>query len=184
MKYAPSPALVFAGAACGLLLGLAVCGDGGARAQVAAPPQPQGPSNRDQNAALQAVAKMTEGQRTYYQKNGRFRATVSDIQRDFGITLPATFNYAVRTTTEAAYSYVIPAQPPMTGSLKAYVGAAFLTPNQNPRITTIICQNLQAGQIRPADPQLVLGTLVDNPTGRIVQCGDASVKVNASIVSE
>jgi hypothetical protein len=56
------------------LLGLAVCGDGGARAQVAAPPQPQGPSNRDQNAALQAVAKMTEGQRTYYQKNGRFRA--------------------------------------------------------------------------------------------------------------
>ena len=74
MKYAPSPALVCAGAACGLLLGLAVCGDGGARAQVAAPPQPQGPSNRDQNAALQAVAKMTEGQRTYYQKNGRFRA--------------------------------------------------------------------------------------------------------------
>ena len=64
----------------------------------------------DQKAALQAVAKMMEGQRTYYQKNGQFRATVDNIQKDFGITLPATFDYAVRTTPEAAYSYVIPAQ--------------------------------------------------------------------------
>lgn len=144
--------------------------------------QPQ--ANSDQQAALNAVAKMMEGQRTYYQKNGSFRATVSNIQQDFGITLPASFDYAVRTTTEAAYSYVIPAQGPKTGLLNAYVGAAFLTPSQNPKITTIICKNIQPGQIRPSDPQLVLGTLVANPTGRLVQCGDASIEVKASMVNE
>ena len=148
------------------------------------PANAQSPTNSDQQAALSAVSKMMEGQRTYYQKNGAFRATVSNIQQDFGITLPVTFNYAVRTTTEAAYSYVIPAQGAKVGQLNAYVGAAFLTPQQNPKITTIICMNLQPGQIRPADPQLVLGTLVANPTGRIVQCGDGSVEVKASIVNE
>ncbi len=148
------------------------------------PANAQVPTNPDQKAALSAVSKMMEGQRTYYQKNGAFRATVSNIQQDFGITLPVTFDYAVRTTTEAAYSYVIPAQGAKVGQLNAYVGASFLTPQQNPKITTIICMNLQPGQIRPADPQLVLGTLVANPTGRLVQCGDGSVEVKASIVNE
>ncbi|MEA5441204.1 type IV pilin-like G/H family protein [Cyanobium gracile] len=158
-----------------LLLGIAAtCPGAGA--------QPQ--TSPDQTAALNAVARMMEAQRTYYQRNGAFRATVSNIQRDFGITLPASFNDAVRTTTEAAYSYVIPAQSPKMGQLNAYVGAAFLTPTQNPRITTIICMNSQPGQIRPADPQLVLGSLVANPTGRVVQCGDASVEVTASVVNE
>lgn len=144
----------------------------------------QAQADADQKDALRAVAQMMEGQRTYYQKNGAFRATVSNIQQDFGITLPASFDYAVRTTTEAAYSYVIPAQSSKVGQLNAYVGAAFLTPSQNPRITTIICKNIQPGQIRPSDPQLVLGTLVANPTGRLVQCGDASIEVKASMVNE
>ncbi len=151
---------------------------------VGLPANAQLPASPDQKAALRAVAKMSEGQRTYFQKNGAFRAAVSNIQQDFGITLPATFDYAVRTTTEAAYSYVIPAQGAKVGQLNAYVGAAFLTPKQNPKITTIICMNLQPGQIRPADPQLVLGTLVANPTGRLVQCGDGSVEVKASMVNE
>lgn len=186
MPSAPLSAFAWASATFALVLGWTLAGDlgPGARAQVPPPPQPQAPSNPDQNAALQAVAKLTEGQRTYFQKNGSFRATISDIQRDFGITLPATFNYAVRTTTEAAYSYVIPAQTPKAGQLKAYVGAAFLTPNQTPRITTIICQNLQTGQVRPPDPQLVLGTLVGNPKGLVAQCVDASVQVKASVVTQ
>ena len=144
----------------------------------------QDQASPDQKAALKAVAQMMEGQRTYFQKNGAFRATVANIQQDFGITLPASFDYAVRTTTEAAYSYVIPAQSSQVGQLNAYVGAAFLTPSQNPKITTIICKNIQPGQIRPSDPQLVLGTLVANPTGSIVQCGDASIEVKASLVNE
>jgi hypothetical protein len=33
--------------------------------------QAQNQTDQDQNTALQVVAKMTEGQRTYYQKNGQ-----------------------------------------------------------------------------------------------------------------
>lgn len=33
--------------------------------------QAQDQTDQDQNTALQVVAKMTEGQRTYYQKNGQ-----------------------------------------------------------------------------------------------------------------
>jgi Type IV pilin-like G and H, putative len=146
--------------------------------------QGENPVARDQNAALQAVAKMTEGQRTYYQNNGNFRAKVDNIQEDFGVTLPNTFNYAVRTTSEAAYSYVIPAQSPMSNQLKAYVGAAFITPNQNPKITTIICQNTNPGQTRPADPQLVLGNQFNNPGKLTLQCGDFTVQVPASEVNQ
>jgi hypothetical protein len=140
--------------------------------------------DRDQNAALQAVAKMTEGQRTYYQTNGQFRAKVDNIQENFGVTLPNTFNYAVRTTSEAAYSYVIPAESPVSNQLKAYVGAAFITPNQNPKITTIICQNTNPGQTRPADPQLVRGNEFNNPGKLTLQCGDFTVQVPASEVNE
>ena len=140
--------------------------------------------DQDQNAALQAVAKMMEGQRTYYQKNGKFRATVDNIQQNFGITLPQSIDYAVRTTSEAAYSYVIPSQSPLKGQLRAYVGAAFITPNQNPKITTIICENNQPGTIRPADPQLVRGTDLNNPTKLALICGDFSVQVPASMVNE
>ena len=141
-------------------------------------------TDQAQNAALQAVAKMTEGQRTYYQKNGQFKATVDNIQQDFGVILPPTFDYAVRTTSGAAYSYVIPKQSPLKAQLKAYVGAAFLTPNQTPKITTIICQNNQPGTIRPADPQLVRGTDLNNPTKLALICGDFSVQVPASMVNE
>jgi hypothetical protein len=142
-----------------------------------------GPS-ADQNQALTAVSKMMEGQRTYYQKNGKFEATVSTVQRDFGFKLPTSFSFAIRTTTYSAYSYVIPNQPAYTGQLKAYVGATFMTPGQNPKMITIICQNTQPGQIRPADPSLVLGSFTLNPTGRIVQCGNFSTQISASIVNE
>ncbi len=168
----------------GVLMGLgALTATDRALAQATPPPAPE-QASPDQKAALKSVARMTEGQRTYYQSNGRFRATVSTIQQDFGITLPPSFNYAVRTTTEAAYSYVIPAQGPKVGQRYAYVGGAFLTPNQTPKLITIICRNNQSGQFRPADPQLVLGTLVDNPTGRVLQCGDNSTQVMASVVNE
>lgn len=157
----------------------------GQKFSLIAPVQAQdNPTDQAQNAALQAVAKMTEGQRTYYQTNGQFRATVDNIQQDFGVVLPQTFDYAVRTTSGAAYSYVIPNQSPLKGQLKAYVGAAFLTPNQSPKITTIICQNNQPGTIRPADPQLVRGTDLNNPAKLAVICGDFSVQVPASMVNE
>ncbi len=146
--------------------------------------QAQDQVDQDQNTALNVVAKMTEGQRTYYQNNGKFRAPIDDIKKDFGITLPNTFNYAVRTTSEAAYSYVIPAASTVSGKLKAYVGGAFITPNQNPKITTIICESTTPGQIRPADTQLVRGTDLAQPTKLALQCGDFSVEVPASRLTE
>ena len=146
--------------------------------------QSQNQLNLDQNAALGAVAKMTEAQRTYFRKNGRFQANITSLQQDFAITLPSSFNYAARTTTYSAYNYVIPTQAANTGSLKAYVGATFMTPDQTPKMITIICQNTQPGQIRPADPILVLGTAIANPSGNIVQCGDFSTRISASVVNE
>jgi hypothetical protein len=131
-----------------------------------------------------AIIFASDNHVTNNQKNGQVRATVDNIQQDFGVILPQTFDYAVRTTSGAAYSYVIPAQSPLKGQLKAYVGAAFLTPNQTPKITTIICQNNQPGTIRPADPQLVRGTDLNNPTKLALICGDFSVQVPASMVNE
>ncbi|WP_323299521.1 type IV pilin-like G/H family protein [Crocosphaera sp. UHCC 0190] len=145
--------------------------------------QAEDQADQDQNIALQVVAKMTEAQRTYYQNNGNFRAPINDLKKDFDLTLPPTFNYAVRTTSEAAYSYVIPAQSKVSGQLKAYVGGAFITPNQTPKITTIICESTKPGQIRPADPQLVRGTDLANPTKLALQCGDFSVRVPDSKVT-
>ncbi len=177
IQLAKNPSLLMAGAIASLGLGAGVFG-------LSLATQAQSQANRDQNIALQVVAKMTEGQRTYYQNNVQFRAVVNNIQKDFGVILPSTFDYAVRTTSEAAYSYVIPAQSPMTGKLKAYVGGAFITPNQNPKITTIICESTTPGQVRPADPQLVRGTDLANPTKLALQCGDFSVQVPASRLTE
>jgi hypothetical protein len=140
--------------------------------------------NAEQNKALAAVATIMEGQRTYYQKNGRFQASPSNVRRDFNLVVPASFDWAIRTTTYSAYSYIIPRQPAYSGQLKAYVGAVFMTPGQNPKMITIICQNTQPGQIRPADPTLVLGTNTPNPNGSIVQCGNFSTQVSASVVNE
>lgn len=132
----------------------------------------------EQDEALNAVAKMAEGQRTYYEDNGKFLDRVDDIQKDFGITLPPDYDYAIRTTDEAAYNYVIPTKD----SLKAYVGATFLAPDGSGELTTIICENQDTGLERPADPQLVRDPL--EPTQISLQCGDYSVEVQGSKVTE
>jgi hypothetical protein len=132
----------------------------------------------EQDEALNAIAKMTEGQRTYYKNNGTFMDQVDVIQKDFGITLPPNYDYAIRTTDEAAYNYAIPT----TDSLKAYVGAAFIAPDGSGELTTIICENQNTGLERPADPQLVRDPL--DTTKISLQCGDYSVEIPASKVTE
>jgi hypothetical protein len=80
---------------------------------------------------------------------------------------------------------VAPAPSSINAALKlAYVGAAFITPSQNPKITTIICQNTAPGQTRPADPQLVRGTDLNNPSKLALQCGDFTVQVPDSEVNQ
>lgn len=136
-----------------------------------------------QQEGLYAVANMTEGQRTVYQQKGQWLADVPSIQQYLGATLPATFDYAVRTTTEAAYSYVIPTTAANATTLKAYVGAAFLAPDGSNQVTTIICQNQVPGQIRPADPRIVRGADPSQPPFSLA-CGDGSVQVPASEVTK
>ncbi len=138
---------------------------------------------QNQNAALMATAKMMEGQRTYFSKNGQWQNDVSRVQSDFGAVLPPTFDYAIRTTTEAAYSYVIPASSPMVNQLSAYVGAALVVPNSGGKIITIICKNNQTGQIRPSDPRIIRGADPSQPPFSLV-CGDNSVEIPASVYSE
>jgi hypothetical protein len=79
---------------------------------------------------------------------------------------------------------VIPNQPAYTGQLKAYIRATLMTPGEHPKMITIICQNTQPGQIRPADPSLALGSLTLNPMGSIVQCDNFSTQISASVVNE
>lgn len=142
---------------------------------------PQAPS--DQDRALSAVATMAEGQRTYYSKHDRFQDNVENLQKDFGIDIPSSYDSAIRTTDEAAYNYLIPNSS--SSQLKAYVGATFLAPDGSGEMTTIICENNDPGEERPADPELVRGTGVNEPTTEItLQCGDYSTQVPASKVTE
>lgn len=148
-----------------------------------APNQAQPTADQNQNAALMATAKMMEGQRTYYSKNGQWQNDVSTVQNVFGAVLPPTFDYAIRTTTEAAYSYVIPASSPMVNQLSSYVGAALVVPNSGGKIITIICKNNQTGQIRPSDPRIIRGADPSQPPLSLA-CGDNSVEIPASVYSE
>ncbi|MGB5770566.1 MAG: type IV pilin-like G/H family protein, partial [Crocosphaera sp.] len=84
--------------------------------------QAQDQVGQEQATALEIVTKMTEAQRTYYQKNGKFQVVVQEMAEDLNLTLPPSFNYAVRTSFDGAYIYVQPAQTPMADQLKAYVG--------------------------------------------------------------
>ena len=108
---------------------------------------------------------------------------MNDLQKDFGISLPSSYDAAIRTTDEAAYNYVIPKSS--SSKLKAYVGAAFLAPDGSGKLTTIICENNDPGEERPADPELVRGTGVNEPTTEItLKCGEYSTQVPASKVTE
>ena len=142
---------------------------------------PQAPSDQDQ--ALKAVATMTEGQRTYYSKHNQFQDKVSNLEKDFGISIPSSYDSAIRKTDEAAYNYLIPKSS--SSKLKAYVGAVFLAPDGSGKLTTIICENNDPGEERPSDPQLVRGTGVNEPTTEItLECGEYSTQVPASKVTE
>lgn len=169
--------LLMAGAIASLLVGTGWVG-------VALKTQAQDSISQEQNTARKIVAKMTEGQRTYYQKNGKFNTVVKEIAQDFDIILPSTFNYAIRTSFEAAYIYVIPAKTPVSEQLKAYVGGAFINQNQNPKIITIICESTNPGRIRPASPQVVRAKDLSQSTKMALQCGDSSVQVPDSQVKE
>jgi hypothetical protein len=150
--------------------------------------QAQDQVGQEQATALEIVTKMTEAQRTYYQKNGKFQVVVQEMAEDLNLTLPPSFNYAVRTSFDGAYIYVQPAQTPMADQLKAYVGGAFIkspqNEEQNEEIMTIICQTTKTGRRRPADPQVARGNKLSSTTELSLSCGDFSVPVPDSNQNE
>ena len=143
-------------------------------------------AEKDQAAALEIVTKMTEAQRTYYQENGKFQVVIQKMAEDLNLTLPSSFNYAVRTSFDGAYIYVQPAQTPIADQLKAYVGGAFFKSpenqeaNDNPEIMTIICQTTQTGRRRPASPQVARGNKLNSTREVSLSCGNSSVQISES----
>jgi hypothetical protein len=140
----------------------------------------QDAASQEQEAALKIVTKMTEGQRTYYQKTGKFNVVVKDMAKDLNLTLPASFNYGVRTSVDAAYIYVMPAKTSLADQLKAYVGGAFINPNQKSSMLTIICESTKPGRLRPSDPKLMKEQDSSQASSMALQCGDSSVQVSGS----
>ncbi len=135
-------------------------------------------SSPDQAAALTAISQMTAAQRTYYQKHKYFQRWAGQLKWDFGIQSPSSYNYAIRTTTKAAYTYAIPRR---SGSgLKAYVGGAFLDPNG--QVTTIVCEHTVPGAIRPPDPWW-RRNVRDNSQMKLT-CREPTVEVPASRVTQ
>jgi hypothetical protein len=143
--------------------------------------QAQDQAAREQATAREIAIKMTEAQRSYYQKKGKFNVVVQELAKDLNLTLPSSFNYAVRTSFEAAYIYVLPARTPLADQLKAYVGGAFIKSAQSqdrePEIVTIICESTKTGRLRPAAPQVVRGKDSSPTTELSLKCGDFSVPV-------
>ncbi len=141
-----------------------------------------------QAKALEIITKMTEAQRNYYQENGEFQVVIQDIADDLNLTLPSSFNYAVRTSFDGAYIYVLPAKTPIADQLKAYVGGAFIkspeeakeNEKQKGEIMTIICQTTETGRRRPVDPKVARAKEATSSTEPSLSCGDTTIPVSNS----
>ena len=136
-----------------------------------------------QAKALDVVTKMTEAQSSYYEKNGEFQVVIEEIAKDLDLNLPSSFNYAIRTSFQGAYIYVLPAKTPIADQLKAYVGGAFIkspqknseNQDQKKEIVTIICETTETGRRRPADPQIAKAKELSSTTELSLTCADSTV---------
>ncbi|MEL4897785.1 type IV pilin-like G/H family protein [Crocosphaera sp. Alani8] len=137
-----------------------------------------------QATALEIITKMTEAQQSYYKENGKFQVVIDDIAKDNDLTLPSSFNYAVRTSFQGAYIYVLPAKTPIADQLKAYVGGVFIKSPENKKddetikgeIVTIICETRQTGRRRPADPRVA--SAKEDSSELSLSCADSTVPVS------
>ena len=146
----------------------------------------QGQVELEQAKALEIITKMTSAQRSYYEKNGKFQVVIDEIAKDNNLTLPSSFNYAVRTSFQGAYIYVLPAKTAIADQLKAYVGGAFIKSPENQKdnetikgeIVTIICETTETGRRRPADPQVASAKENSSTSELSLSCADSTVPVS------
>lgn len=115
---------------------------------------------------------MIYGQTAFYKENGEFIEEVDELrnylQQNFDMELPSDTDYAIRTTNEASYNYVIP----KSKSSRSQVGALFISPDETSKLMRIICQNNNRGAERPADPKLIRDIL--DPSNISMECGENS----------
>ncbi|MDJ0507649.1 MAG: type IV pilin-like G/H family protein [Crocosphaera sp.] len=141
-----------------------------------------------QATALEIITKMTEAQRNYYQENGEFKVVIQEIAEELNLNLPSSFNYAVRTSFDGAYVYVLPSKTPIADQLKAYVGRVLIkspekakeNENQKGEIITIICQTTKTGRRRPTDPKVARAKEANSATEPSLSCGDTTVPISNS----
>lgn len=120
---------------------------------------------------VKPVAKMIYGQMTNYEESGTFLKQVEALQnrlKSDGLVLPPDNDYAIRTTTIAAYNYVIP----KAKTKKAHVGALFVPPDGSSKLLKIICTNEEPGAERPTEPELVVDP--KDPKNISMKCGEGS----------
>ena len=138
-----------------------------------------------QAKALEIITKMTKAQQVYYEKNGEFQVVIDEIAEDNDLTLPSTFNYAVRTSFQGAYIYVQPSKTPIANKLTGYVGGVFIksldkakdNETQKGEVVTIICQTKETGRRRPGDPKVARPKDVNSSGELSLSCADSTVPV-------
>jgi hypothetical protein len=110
-------------------------------------PSPQLAQSPQQPIIYTGISALIQAQKSYYIQRGYFASWVYNLE----VELPSDYDFAIRTTTRAAYHYAIPDSLEQ----KAYVGATFLDRNataDNPQMVSIICEAIEPGTTRPADP--------------------------------
>ena len=138
-----------------------------------------------QAKALEIITKMTKAQQAYYEENGEFQVVIDEIAAENDLTLPPTFNYAVRTSFQGAYIYVQPSKTPIANKLTGYVGGVFIKSPEKAKdnetekgeVVTIICQTKETGRRRPGDPRVARPKDVNSSGELSLSCADSTVPV-------
>ncbi len=108
---------------------------------------PQATRSPEQLVPYSAVNTLIQAQKAFHFQRGYFARWAYNLD----VKLPSDYNFAIRTTTRAVYHYANPKSP----NQKAYVGATFLDRNStadNPQMVSIICEAIEPGTTRLADP--------------------------------
>ncbi|MCS7226724.1 MAG: type IV pilin-like G/H family protein [Gloeomargarita sp. SKYB31] len=128
-----------------------------------------------QRLPWEPLSRITQAQKTYYQRHRQFTAAFAPLERIAGVSLPRSYTHAIRTTPRGAYIYAIP----RNSRLQPMVSAIFLDPAASGpnRMTMVVCQAREAGRFRPADPIFRPGADPVTRKGQIA-CGDGTVMVD------
>ncbi|MEO6860486.1 MAG: type IV pilin-like G/H family protein [Microcoleus sp.] len=105
-----------------------------------------------ESAAKQYVAAMNKAQQDYYANNTGFTTSISNLGLGRIKADTANYKYSINNGNKAVFNYAVSNQ----ANLKSFVGGVFLVGNKR---QTILCVNVAAGKIKPANPANTNGVL-------------------------